>query len=37
LLISLPPQVTIGRLMQWLKGRTAHHLLSGAHALKAVV
>ncbi len=27
LLISLPPQVTISRLMQWLKGRTAHHLL----------
>src|ERR1019366_3974235 len=24
LLISLPPQVTISRLMQWLKGRTAH-------------
>ena len=23
LLISLPPQVTISRLMQWLKGRTA--------------
>src|SRR5580700_170775 len=28
LLISLPPQVTISRLMQWLKGRTAHHLLA---------
>ena len=27
-LISLLPQVTISRLMQWLKGRTAHHLLS---------
>jgi putative transposase len=25
LLISLPPQVTISRLMQWLKGKTAHH------------
>src|ERR1035437_9114703 len=25
--IPLPPQVTIGRLMQWLKGRTAHHCL----------
>ena len=28
LLISLPPQVTISRLMQWLKGKTAHHLLA---------
>ena len=29
LLISLPPQVTISRLMPWLKGsRTAHHLLA---------
>jgi putative transposase len=26
LLNSLPPQVTISRLMQWLRGRTAHHL-----------
>ena len=28
LLVSMPPQVTISRLMQWLKGRTAHHLLA---------
>jgi REP element-mobilizing transposase RayT len=27
LLISLPAQVTISRLMQWLKGKTAHHLM----------
>jgi putative transposase len=27
LLISLPPQVTISRLMQRLKGRPAHRLL----------
>jgi len=26
LLVSIPPQATISRLMQWLKGRTAHHL-----------
>src|SRR6202166_5069666 len=34
LLISLPPQVTISRLMQWLKGRTAHHLLAEFPHLK---
>ena len=28
LLVSIPPQTTISRLMQWLKGRTAHHLLA---------
>src|SRR6201996_4378378 len=27
LLVSIPPQVTISRLLQWLKGKTAHHLL----------
>jgi putative transposase len=27
LLISLPAQVTISRLMRWLKGKTAHHLM----------
>jgi putative transposase len=27
LMVSIPPQVTISRLMQWLKGKTAHHLL----------
>ena len=34
LLISLPPQVTISRLMQWLKGKTAHHLLAEFPRLK---
>ncbi len=34
LLISPPPQVTISRLMQWLKGRTAHHLLAEFPHLK---
>ena len=28
LFVSIPPQVTISRLMQWLKGKTAHHLLA---------
>jgi putative transposase len=27
LFVSIPPQVTISRLVQWLKGRTSHHLL----------
>src|SRR2546426_8297711 len=26
LFVSIPPQVTISRLLQWLKGKTAHHL-----------
>jgi hypothetical protein len=34
LLNSLPPQVTISRLLQWLKGRTAHHLLAEFPHLK---
>ncbi len=34
LLISLPSQVTISRLMQWLQGRTAHHLLAEFPHLK---
>jgi putative transposase len=25
LLVSIPPQVTISRLLQWLKAKTAHH------------
>ena len=33
-MISLPPQVTISRLMQWLKGRTALHLLAEFPHLK---
>ena len=32
--VSLPPQVTIGRVMQWLKGRTAHRLLAEYPLLK---
>ncbi len=27
LLVSIRPQVTISRLVQWLKGKSAHHLL----------
>ena len=27
LLVSIPPQVTISRLMQWLKGKTAHKVM----------
>jgi putative transposase len=27
LLVSIPPQVTISRLMQWLKGKTAHKIM----------
>ena len=29
LFVSIPPQVTISRLLQWLKGKTAHHLING--------
>jgi putative transposase len=28
LFLSIPPQVTISRLLQWLKGKTAHHLMA---------
>jgi putative transposase len=28
LLVALPPQVTISRLLQWLKGKTAYNLLA---------
>ena len=31
---SIPPQVTISRLLQWLKGKTAHHLLAEFRHLK---
>ena len=27
LLVSIPPQVTISRMMQWLKGKTAHKIM----------
>ncbi len=27
LLVSIPPQVTISRLVQWLKGKTAHKIM----------
>src|ERR1035441_10160036 len=28
LVVSIPPQVTISRLLQWLKGKSAHHLMA---------
>jgi REP element-mobilizing transposase RayT len=34
LLVSIPQQTTISRLMQSLKGRTAHHLLAEFPHLK---
>ena len=34
LFISIPPQVTISRLLQWLKEKTAHHLLAEFAHLK---
>jgi len=34
LFLSIPPQVTISRLLQWLKGKTAHHLLAEFAHLK---
>ena len=34
LFVSIPPQVTISRLLQWLKGKTAHHLLAEYSHLK---
>ena len=34
LFVSIPPQVTISRLVQWLKGKTAHHLLGEFPHLK---
>jgi len=34
LMVSLPPQVTIRRLLQWLKGQTAHQLLAEFPHLK---
>lgn len=34
LFVSIPPQVTISRLLQWLKGKTAHHLLAEFSHLK---
>jgi len=27
LFVSIPPQVAISRLVQWLKGKTAHHMM----------
>ena len=36
LLVSIPPQVSIRRLVPWLKGRSSHHLLAEfAHLRKA--
>src|SRR4249919_1796431 len=34
LFVSIPPQVTISRLLQWLKGKTAHQLLAEFAHLK---
>src|SRR6202161_2882783 len=28
LFVSIPPQVMISRMLQWLKGKTAHHLMA---------
>ena len=36
LFVSIPPQVPISRLVQWLKGKTAHHMMMEfAHLRKA--
>ena len=35
LFLSIPPQVTISRLLQWLKGKTAHPLLAEFPHLKS--
>ena len=34
LFVSIPPQVTISRLLQWLKGKTAHRMLAAFPHLK---
>jgi len=34
LFLSIPPQVTISRLLQWLQGKTGHHLLAEFGHLK---
>jgi putative transposase len=34
LLVSIPPQVTISRLLQRLKGKTAHHLMAEFQHIK---
>ncbi len=34
LMVSIPPQGTVSRLLQWLKGKTAHHLLAEFPHLK---
>ena len=34
LLVSIPPQVTISRLVQWLKGKTAHKMMEEYSHLK---
>jgi REP element-mobilizing transposase RayT len=35
--VSIPPQVTISRLLQWLKGKTAHHLMAEFYAHQEAV
>jgi putative transposase len=34
LFLLIPPQVTISRLLQWLKGKTSHHLMAEFAHLK---
>ena len=34
LMVSIPPQVKMSRLLQWLKSRTPHHLLAELPHLK---
>jgi putative transposase len=34
LFLSIPHQLTISRLLQWLKGKTAHHLMAEFAHLK---
>ena len=34
LLVSIPPQVTVSRLVQWLKGKTSHKLMREFSHLK---
>ena len=36
LMVSIPPQVTISRLVQWLKGKTANKLMSEFQHLRRV-
>ena len=35
LLVSIPPQVTIRKLLQWLKGKTAHKIMLDSRTLRS--